>query len=525
MTLSEIANIHQSQKLENNNTSIQKEKSKKRALELEVEFEKKQKISKKKPLPLQRESPPSQSFPFEALGPLLGSVGKRIHEIVKAPDSICGQSVLSATALLTQPYANVNIDGRSHPLSLFAVTTAESGDRKSAVDNIVLKPIRDYEKMLSDTYQQEKNSFRNKQDIWKKQRNEVLQMSKKTASFLEEELKKLSDEPEKPLEPNILLEEPSYEGLVKLFAVGQPSMGLFSDEGGRMLGGYSMGKENALKTACGLSSLWDGSKPITRVRGGDENLLLYGRRLSMHLMIQENLLADLLKNDLLTGQGMLARCLIVYPISTAGDRPYNPTDVSKDEIIVNYWNHAGRLLDTPFPLRDPKAKNELAPRSLTLNQEAKRMWTLFHDDIDRLLKKEGDYFPIRRMANKIAEQSLRIAGSLSLINNFETDSISLDEMERGIVLCKFYLNEALRITDMGFQDPNLELAQNALAWMKRKTMHGSSQKTFSLQEIYQKAGPRGVRNKSMAQKILGILEEHGQIERVNYEKDVWRIVE
>ena len=68
-------------------------------------------------------------------------------------------------------------------------------------------------------------------------------------------------EPEPPIEPLIIVEEPTYEGLVKYLARGQPSVGLFSDEGGRFVGGNAMNRDNLLKTLAGLSSLWD-AKPI-----------------------------------------------------------------------------------------------------------------------------------------------------------------------------------------------------------------------------------------------------------------------
>ena len=470
------------------------------------------------PLPLQREIAPPKRFPFEALGPVLGPVAKRIHEIVKAPDSICGQSVLAAAALITQAHADICIDGRAYPLSLFMITAAESGDRKSAVDSIVLKPFREYEKMLAKNSIQEKQLYKNKLDAWKKQRELIL---RKPESEIEAELNKMTQEPRRPLEPYLLLEEPSYEGLVKLYAVGQPSLGLFSDEGGRMFGGYAMGQDNMLKTACGLSSLWDG-KPITRIRGGDENLLLFGKRFSSHLMLQEVVLAKILKNDMLVGQGLVARCLIVAPCTNAGERCYNPIDVSKDPLIQAFYEHVSSFLDKPFPLA-LDSENELLPKQLFLSTQAKARWVLFHDEIDRALKPDGAFRSVRRTANKSAEQALRIAGVMTLIEDFDASCISLDAMERAIELTRFYLDEALRIADMSCLDADLELAQAVFEWMKKKTAVEGSQKTFSLQEIYQKAGPRGVRNKQMAQKVLGILEEHKVVERVNQEKLEWRL--
>lgn len=493
--------------------------SKMQAKALEEGLAKKKESTKSKPLLLQRQVATPKPFPFSALGPLLGPAAQRIHEIVKAPDAICGHSILAAAALVTQAYADIHIDGRIHPLSLFMLTVAESGDRKSAVDGIVLKPLREYEKMLHKTSHEAKSVYRAKMDIWKKQREHTLGEIK-TENF-ETVLNKLVPEPRRPLEPYLILEEPTYEGLIKLYVVGQPSIGLFSEEGGQMFGGYSMAKDNFLKTACGLSSLWDG-KPINRIRGGDENLLLYGRRFSMHLMIQEVILTSIMKNTVLMGQGMLARCLIVAPLTNAGKRPYSSIDVSSDPFILEYSRRISAILDERFPLSDAGLDNELAPRPLSLTSEAKETWIRFHDEVDRSLKPDGKYHSIRRMANKAAEQVLRISGVLTLIEDFNVTSITLDRVERAIQLMQYYLDEALRISEASFSDPKLDLAQTVLNWMKRKALEGGNEKIFSLQEIYQN-GPTNVRTRETAQNILGILEEHKEVERVSTEKLEWKL--
>ena len=66
----------------------------------------------------------------------------------------------------------------------------------------------------------------------------------------------------------LLVEEPTVEGITRLLDEAYPSVGLFSDEGSRMLGGYSMSEERSAPSGAALSQLWDG-KPIKRVRGTD----------------------------------------------------------------------------------------------------------------------------------------------------------------------------------------------------------------------------------------------------------------
>ncbi|MGE5196574.1 MAG: DUF3987 domain-containing protein [Anaerolineae bacterium] len=192
-------------------------------------------------------------------------------------------------------------------------------------------------------------------------------------------------------------------------------------------------------------------------------------------------------------------------------------------MIQRYWQHTSSLLDRPFPLAKTDVENELFPRPLVLSQQAKAYWVQFHDELDQALKPDGMYRCISRTANKAAEQALRIAGVLSIIDDFDAECISMETMQRAVELARFYLDEALRLRDMQFLDPDLTLSQSVLNWMKKKAAQLGKEKIFSLKDIYQKAGPRSVRNKRTAQKVMSILEEHGMIVRSAPERLEWQL--
>ena len=245
------------------------------------------------PLPLQRDSSSPKPYPFKALGSILGPAAQRIHEVVQAPDATCGQSVLAALSLACQAFIDVQIDGRIYPTSLYLLTVSERGERKSATDKIALKPIYEWQRMLIDKHKAQLTSYKNEQEIWKARRTFAI---KEASDNKRDLLICLEIEPQPPCEGLILCEEPTLEGLEQLLERGQPSTGIFSDEGGRLVGGHALNADNALKTACGLSNLWD------------------GRRLSVHLMIQPIVLMQLLNNAMLMGQGLLSRCLFSAPL-------------------------------------------------------------------------------------------------------------------------------------------------------------------------------------------------------------------
>jgi hypothetical protein len=241
-------------------------------------------------------------------------MARLLHTHIKAPAALCGQSVLAAAALAVQGHADILLDSRVFPLSEYFLAIAESGERKSAVDRLALGPHYHYQRSLWDDHQAHLRSYEDELDVYKRGRAMILR-SKQNPVDQRHALQDLVV-PIRPKSPILVIEEPTYEGLIKLLQVGRPSVGVFTDEGGRLLGGHAMNRENQLKTAAGLSELWDG-KPISRVRVADGATLLYGRRVSAHIMVQPAVANVLLGNVLLQGQGLLSRMLVTFPDSWA----------------------------------------------------------------------------------------------------------------------------------------------------------------------------------------------------------------
>jgi len=472
------------------------------------------------PRPLQRRLSPSQPFPMAALGSVLAPAAKRIASVIQAPPALCATSVLAAATLAVQGYADVVIDGRVSPTCNFFITIGVSGERKSAIDRQALSPHRKYQKTLSDRFVQEEKVHRNDFDAYKKAREEALKKAKGFAAK-RHALEELGDFPVPPLRPQILVEEPTYEGLVKLLAVGQPSLGLFSDEGGRFIGGHGMNDDNLVKTAAGLSGLWDGT-PISRVRSGDGDSLLYGRRLTTHLMVQPEIAQMLLSNQILLSQGLLSRCLCTWPESTIGARSYVEEDLSSAEEILSYEKRLTEILAGHLPIAD-RQRNALTPRQLPLSAEAKRLYIRFHDAVEKELA--GTFQCIRGFANKAAEHAVRLAAVLQLVENLQCESIDVNHMANGIDITKHYLSESLRIFDAGQEDPQLTLAEKLLVWLRER-----GGPLIAITEIYQR-GPNAVRSAKTARNLMRILEEHGWVLPIEkgavidrkFYREVWRV--
>lgn len=449
------------------------------------------------PQPLLPDLETAAPYPLAALGDLLGGAATAIIEAVQVPDALAAQSVLAAAAMAAQPHANAQRAGQLIPLSLFALTVAESGDRKSAADRLALRAHHERQRQLLDAHKMEAREYRDSRDAYQRCRAQVLEKAKGTPEAVARELADLK-EPVPPLLPFILAEEPTLEGLQKLLLHGHPSQGLFSDEGGQFFGGHASRPENMLRSVAGLSKLWDGA-PITRTRAAEgESASRSGCRLSAHLMIQPIVAQAVLTNPIMQGQGFLARFLVAWPQSLAGTRLYRDTDPARDVRLERYWQRMTRLLALAPPLDD---SGELAPPALPLESDALAAWIATHDAIEAELGKGGDLQEIKPTAAKAGETVLRIAGVLAVIE--EAGAITRPIIERAATLVRWYLAEALRLTNPTKADPRLVNAQRLFDWMRANGWEHFEARTL------QREGPRFAR-KSAAQRdqLLAVLVEH-----------------
>ena len=197
------------------------------------------------PEPLRRPVPPAAPYPIDALGPILGPAARRIREVVCAPDALCGQSILAATSLAVQPHADVWIDGRRDLLSLWAVSIAESGERKSAVDTTALEPHRAHERSALAAYKQERAAFDVDKTAYESASRNAGHGKDKDQEAIAAAINKVGAPPEPPLKPLLIVGTPTVEGLHKLYRDGLPSLGLFHDDAAEFLGGHAMNQTTA----------------------------------------------------------------------------------------------------------------------------------------------------------------------------------------------------------------------------------------------------------------------------------------
>ena len=236
--------------------------------------------SQSQPMPLVRSVPPPAPYPIDALGPILAPAARAIAEQVQVPEALAGNSLLAAAALAAQAHANVQTLGGARPLSLYVLTIAESGERKTTADSVAAAPIRDRVATLQTQYRDALRDYDAQAEAHKMRVRQAKDKAE-TPEALQASLRDLPED-EPPRKPWMIATEPTAEGLILSLKDGQYAQGIFSDEAGTLIGGHALSDEAELRTIAMLSRAWDGS-PLDRVRAKDrEHVTLYGRRLSMH---------------------------------------------------------------------------------------------------------------------------------------------------------------------------------------------------------------------------------------------------
>lgn len=459
------------------------------------------------PEPLESPTFQKKVYPIAALGDVLAPMALTMNRVIKAPLDLCAQSVLMTAALAAQGFKNVEIDGRTIPLSLFALSIGQSGERKSAVDKIASAPIANWEREQQESYaisiqqyKQDKKAFDHaEQNTKKKLKSEINQAVIKT------ELEKLGTPPRAPLSPKLRSVDATVEGLQKHLKTALPLTGIYTDEGSVFFGGYSMSSEKAAKTIGLYSMLWDGS-PVDMVRSNDEAgaFTLYDRRLSIHLMIQPVIAKKVVSDPLLMQQGFIPRFLISEPESTMGSRLYENIDIKETPDFKRYFTTMKNLIDLGFFINDDGSLDLLPLSPVEL---AKAEWVKFHDEIEKQLSKNGELRHVSGTAAKIAEQALRIAGVLTVINSKnKAQHIQLSEMKSGIELARYSLHQLLFMLEKYRIDDIVEDARNLLAWIAKNKFE------YVYPSLDANKRPQKLRPKKIYAKAIQILYEHNYLE-------------
>lgn len=427
----------------------------------------------------------AMDYPTEALGPLAPAC-VAIAEGGQMAPAMAAQCLLTTSALLAQSCADVRTLAGIKPLSLYGFTIADSGDGKSTAESVAMKPIRERQHAEGEEHRQQVEEYQ--RAMAGKKKNEVIDA-----------------EVSRP--PYRIMRDGTVEGIRSSFQHGVPSQGVFTSEAAIMVSGYGMNSDNRAKTCGTFNALWDdGEVSVSRSLAG--RIQLYGRRLSLHWLIQPEAARSALHDPLLAGIGFWPRFLIAWP-EPAAPRKARPFHAEQDGRIRGFWSLCERILDRPL------GEDCTGLPVIEASPEARDIAGKFFERMEIAAKSDGgELIGVKPFAVRATEHVFRVAGVLAVIGG--RDQIDLEAMRNAIQIVGFSLETWRGIFGDRDEAESHAHALHLLDWMTKQNSMTASETAIL------KIGPRATRSRSRRDTALAVLEQAGLVERSGSE---WQVCE
>jgi len=411
-----------------------------------------------------------EPYPLDALPPRILSAVREVQNFAQAPVALVASAALSAVSVAVQGLYDIKRAERlTGPCSLFMLTIAESGERKTTADGFFTTALREYETEQAEIAKPSIKAFKADHAAWESEKaglQDAIRAAAKTGKATGEltaALRSLvNDEPQPPRVPRLLYSDATPEALTWGLSKTWPSGAVISSEAGGVFGSHGMGQESMTRNLSILNQLWDGRDLVFDRRKENGSFAVRGARLTMSLQTQEITLRQFFDRTagLARGIGFLARFLLAWPESTQGTRFYREAPKTWPALAA-FNTRMETILRTAAPIDDDGA---LHPVMLDLTPEAKVDWVQFHDAIESELGAGGELSDVRDLASKTADNAARLA---LLFHVFEggDGAVSADAFAGASRVVAWHLNEARRFLGEFAMPPEIAEAARLDAWL------------------------------------------------------------
>jgi replicative DNA helicase len=455
-------------------------------------------------------------FPVDTLPPWLRDWVTALATALQCPVDLPAMLGLAVLALCAaKRYKAHVIQGWDEPLNLYVAVALKPGESKSPAFAAAIRPVSNFVTEERRRTDPEIRAAIARADVAAKRADHLKTRAAK-ATAPEEYAKSLAlvEEAvldhaaiEVPVHLRLVLDDVTSESLEAVLRQQGGRIALMSDEGGpfELMGGrYSNGVPNIdvyLKGHNGGN--------ITTDRIGREGGTIHEPAITIGLAVQPDVIASLRDKKGFRGRGLLARFLWAMPESLVGRRDPNPPPVPL-EVSQAYEDAVTSLLRRPTR-RDETG--EIKPQPMDFSAAAHALVVGLKAKNEGKLGLGGEYEDVADWANKLAGETVRIAGLLQLADHaLESDasaplSVGTDPMSRALRITDYLVTHAQIAFDMMGADPIAELARYVLGWILRNAVT-----SFTRREVYM---PLRARFKQPAEldPPLDLLIEHDIIRR------------
>jgi hypothetical protein len=374
------------------------------------------------------------------------SIQKAAHELgmhLQAPDALIGMSLLAAMSAACQGLIDVKLPtGQIRPVALNLFAIAESGERKSSIDDRAAKALYDLlaqrqaaHEIAMDQYEYDLALWEDASQVLQQKRSALIRRNKPTEQITLELAAHRKIKPAKPRLRQIVRRDLTGRAFADALHGDGESIALMSAEGDILL------RSGAMKQLGWLNSAWDGST-LSLDRAEGKGVLARNPRVTVSIMAQPSAFRQYMARhgEQARGTGLLARFLVGWPASTQGLRTLSETEPTWENLTL--FNERAQQLLTEYDRRISEGPIERTV--ITFSDEARLRWINLVNETESYIHPQGDLRDINDFASKACEITGRVAAILHYFSEQE-GGITVDTLERAITIVGWHMTEFQRI--------------------------------------------------------------------------------
>ncbi|MCG6658532.1 DUF3987 domain-containing protein [Halomonas campisalis] len=439
------------------------------------------------------------------------SMTQEVAQHVEVVPEMARTAALSAMAVACQGVVDVAFpNGNIIPTSLYLLTIAETGERKTALEKWFFQPIRDFQTAKKSdidhqikTYKRQLKNWQSAEKSLTKQWTKAFESGASTEEIEQRQTALDDNKPEPPRDYQLVYENVTPIALAYGLYDNIPMACLLSSEAGSILEG------KAVDDLPMLNGMWSGS-PLSVTRRTSPSFTLNDPRLTVALMAQPKVIDRFLekRGEEAMDNGFLSRLLVIKPTSLIGSREGKGRAI--DSSILNDFHHrVSTLLEESFDILE---RNDRKRSVLELTPSAKEHWQYLQLQTERAMVEHGLYYHARGHGAKLMDNVTRVAAIIHTFEGYEggIDTALLDYAWR---FCQCYSHQFLQYLA---GEPEIVTATNQLIKEIRRLgdSHDSEEYHIKKSLLSQKGRGTHLRRPTHLKAAIRLLTQLGHLQEV-----------
>lgn len=441
-------------------------------------------------------------YPLEAFPGFVFKTVENVHKTVLSPVPVASQSVLGYMSAIAQGEVDVLITPglKAKPVSLFLLTGAVSGDRKTTTDNLVNAPLHAYDLQQQKEYDEEMVEYKSSMGVWKikekvaaKKLKKLLEDGNETTECEAEYKAIKDDEPVQPERRQMIFGDKTFRGMTEVLPEHSASVCLLSSEAGYII-------KQLKQSIPQLNDLWDGDDITTnRVSG---RRIIRSPRATINWMVQPQYVEDLLLSSKSRARpsGFAARFLFCFPDSLQGYRFKEPGENKKPDLAgLHQLHETGNRL-----LQKRKAGNN---KRTVLTIQNQYHFDQLYNDIEAELRYDGFFREFEDAGSNLLENIARMAALFHVFSGeYEQGSteISVQHINAACSICTWHMKQFMNLFDK--RAPAFQRATKLMSWLEENQHRPRWRTGFSCSLLLQ-YGPDCVSKRAKLDEAIDIIQE------------------